>query len=283
MAPDTSSSIATEHMPAEIIQSPSHPSLRGSIGGSAHPLSASYVSSLPSACHPAVYAELLAKISELAPEDNVAPYNDEDMLNRVLIARNLHAAEAFRMWQNIVTWRKQYQPEVLSEEEAAPYLAKGVISTCGPDKNGRPCIYGLNRNHVIDPEHHDANLRTIINLLEKTTLESSETADGYIAVILDQEGVGRKNMDTNLFIAKPGLVQALQEYYPERLGSCYIIHTSWIFRLMWAIISPFLDDKTRKKVHVLPHTEDLLNHFALEALPAELQAKLNAAAAKQKK
>lgn len=285
MAPETSSTSVEEVGPErpEGVTSPARPNLRGSMDDSVHPLSATFATGLPSISHPTVFAEIQAKIVELAPEDYVSPYNEEDMLNRVLVARNLHVVEAFRMWQNIVAWRKQYQPDVLSEEEAAPYLKQGVISTCGPDVNGRPCIYALNRNHNIDAEHHDRNLRTIVNLLEKTTAESSKIADGFIAVIIDQEGVGRKNMDTNLFIGKPGLVQVLQEYYPERLGSCYIIHTSWIFRLMWAIISPFLDEKTRKKVHVLPRTEDLVQHFTLDKLPAELQAKINAAAAKTKK
>lgn len=245
--------------------------------------SSSYFLDLPSVNHKVIFEELLAKITELAPEDNVPPYNDEDLLNRVLVARNLQVPEAFRMWMNIVAWRKHYQPQILSEEEAAPYLSKGVVSICGPDKQGRPCIYALNRNHIIDAENHDSNLRTIVNLLEKTTVESTRTADGFIAVIIDQEGVGRKNMDTNLFVGKPGLVQILQEYYPERLGSCYILHTSWIFRLMWAIISPFLDEKTRRKVHVLARTEDLLEHFSFDALPPELRAKLNATAHRDSK
>lgn len=29
------------------------------------------------------------------------------------------------------------------------------------------------------------------------------------------------------------------------------MHTSWLFRAVWAIISPFLDEKTRSKVKVL--------------------------------
>jgi hypothetical protein len=202
------------------------------------------------------------------------------MLNRVLVARNLSVPEAFKMWTNIVAWRKEYTPAALTAEEAAPYLAKGVVSMCGPDKNGRPCIFAASKNHLIDAENHDANLRTIVNMLEKATVESTEKADGFIAVIIDMDDAGRKNMDTHLFIGKPGLVQVLQEYYPERLGSCYIMHTSWIFRVMWAIISPFLDEKTRKKVHVLYKTEEILDHFDMATLPAELQTKLAAHAKK---
>ncbi len=255
------------------------PSHRPSLG--AAPLSATYKSDWPSVAHKAVFAELQAKIAAEAPGDNQAPWNEEDTLNRVLVARNLQVPEAFLMWQGIVAWRKEYQPQVLSEEEAAPYLAQGVVSMCGPDKHGRPCLYALSRKHLIDLENHDMNLRTIVNMMDKAVVESKANADGFIAVIIDQEDVGRKNMDTHLFIGKPGLVQVLQTYYPETLGSCFILHSSWIFRLMWAIISPFLDEKTRSKVHVLAKTEEILQHFDMEALPAELQAKLTASAKKK--
>lgn len=42
-----------------------------------------------------------------------------------------------------------------------------------------------------------------------------------------------------------------QDFYPETLAAAYIMHTSWLFRAVWAIISPFLDEKTRSKVKVL--------------------------------
>lgn len=109
-----------------------------------------------------------------------------------------------------MTWRKEYKPDVLSDEEAAPYLSKGVLARCGPDKYGHPCLYAASRNHFIDAENHDANLRTIVHMLDATKRDATEKGNGFIAVIIDQDQCGRKNMDTHLFIGRPGLVHILQ-------------------------------------------------------------------------
>lgn len=110
-----------------------------------------------------------------------------------------------------MAWRKEYKPEVLSEEDAAPYLAQGVISRCGPDKYGHPCMYAASKNHWIDSgERHEKNLRTIVHMLDATKQEATEKGNGFIAVIIDQDQCGRKNMDTHLFIGRPGLVHILQ-------------------------------------------------------------------------
>jgi hypothetical protein len=126
-----------------------------------------------------------------------------------------------------VAWRKEYQPDVLSEEEAAPYLAQGVIFRCGPDKHGHPCIYAASKNHLIDAEHHDRNLRTIVHMLDATKRDATEKGNGFIAVIIDQDQCGRKNMDTHLFIGRPGLVHILQ-VHARGLLACGVV-----FRLAW--------------------------------------------------
>lgn len=229
---------------------------------------------LPSEDNKDIFDALKARIATEQAEDNVGPFNDEHLLNNVLVARNLDVDAAFKMWQGIVEWRKEYQPEKVDPVDAEAYLSLGVIHHCGPDKHGRPVIYAQSKHHAIDAEHHERNLRTIVNLLEKAKQESVRTADGYIVVIIDQEDVGRKNMDTHLFIGKPGLVHILQDFFPETLGVCILLHTGLIFRLMWAIISPFLDEKTRNKVKVLTRTEDLLDFVDPAHLPPQLQAKV---------
>lgn len=54
---------------------------------------------LPSEAHKEVFAALRARVAAEAAEDNVAPFNSEDYLNRVLVARNLDVDAAFKMWQ----------------------------------------------------------------------------------------------------------------------------------------------------------------------------------------
>lgn len=109
-----------------------------------------------------------------------------------------------------MAWRKEYKPDVLSDEEAARYLSQNVISRCGSDKYGHPCIYACSKNHFIDAEHHERNLRTIVHMLDSAKREATEKGNGFIAVIIDQDQCGRKNMDTHLFIGRPGLVHILQ-------------------------------------------------------------------------
>ena len=54
---------------------------------------------LPSLAHREVFDALKARVEAGAAEDNVAPFNSDDYLNRVLVARNLDVAAAFKMWQ----------------------------------------------------------------------------------------------------------------------------------------------------------------------------------------
>ena len=52
------------------------------------------------------------------------------------------------------------------------------------------------------------------------------------------------------------------------------MHTGLLFRIMWAIISPFLDEKTRNKVRVVRSASEVLEFIDWENLPPQLQAKL---------
>lgn len=52
--------------------------------------------------------------------------------------------------------------------------------------------------------------------------------------------MARKNVDIALITSQPGLLQILQCYYPETLRMAVVIHPTWIFKMMWAIVSPFM-------------------------------------------
>ena len=50
-----------------------------------------------------------------------------------------------------------------------------------------------------------------------------------------------------------------QNYFPETLGKMYVINASGMFSAIWAMVKPFIDDKTRLKIHVFQ--EDFLNEL----------------------
>jgi hypothetical protein len=48
------------------------------------------------------------------------------------------------------------------------------------------------------------------------------------------------------------LLVFLQGYYPERLGTLFILNAPFIFGAVWKVVSPFIDSRTRKKVRAVP-------------------------------
>ena len=43
-------------------------------------------------------------------------------------------------------------------------------------------------------------------------------------------------------------VSLLQEYYAERLAMFYVIGANWLYKIAFAVIKPFLAQKTKDKV-----------------------------------
>lgn len=125
-------------------------------------------------------------------------------------------------------------------------------------------------------------LKLTVYVLETATTRSLKTSNThYFTAIWDCAGQGFRNLDTALVTHKPGIIHIMkvsytscvcmskcgnlimimsvtsslpshnQEYYPECLQSLLIVNANWIFKAFWAIISPFLDERTKRKVSVL--------------------------------
>lgn len=58
--------------------------------------------------------------------------------------------------------------------------------------------------------------------------------------------------------------------HPERLSNVFIINPNWFFKVLFTIIKPFLNSRTRKKIKIVQKNEDLLEFFDKENLLKEL-------------
>ncbi|GIL81616.1 hypothetical protein Vretimale_1227 [Volvox reticuliferus] len=60
-----------------------------------------------------------------------------------------------------------------------------------------------------------------------------------------------------------------QDYYPEHLGTMFVINTPLIFRGIWAAVQPLLQERTRKKIVILgsDYLSTLTQMVPLERLP----------------
>lgn len=83
-------------------------------------------------------------------------------------------------------------------------------------------------------------------------------------VITDMSGWTFKNFSLPIFKV---VISILQDFYPERLGRCYVVSTPMLFRSGWGLVRPLLDERTRLKIHILgSNFRPILDDVAAESL-----------------
>ncbi|EWM30222.1 cral trio domain containing protein [Nannochloropsis gaditana] len=214
-----------------------------------------------------VMAELGAKIAQ---HPTLSHHSSPAVLSRMLLARHLHVDDAYVLWEGWAAWREDEKPELIDEASVAPQLAVQTVSVTGMDKSGRTCVILRTRNHVPGQFPFEDMLRLTIWVLETSTSRSVKTSGtGYITAIWDCKGQGFRNLDTALATHKPGIIHIMKEYYPECLQTLLIVNSNWVFRVFWTVIYPFIDERTKHKVHVLKDEAALLEYFHPQDLPSD--------------
>jgi len=71
--------------------------------------------------------------------------------------------------------------------------------------------------------------------------------------IMDLSGLGRQHLDRRGLVYFKKIIDLSQHAYPEMLGDLYIVNTPWIFSMAWKLVSPWLNEKTLSKIHILPN------------------------------
>jgi len=90
---------------------------------------------------------------------------------------------------------------------------------------------------------------------------------GSLTCIFDCRCFGTANND---FRTAVGMVKALQNGYPERLGGAVILGAPRLFAALWRIISVLLDARTSSKVRFVLTQEELPGVVGAWAVPPAL-------------
>lgn len=63
--------------------------------------------------------------------------------------------------------------------------------------------------------------------------------------------------------------QIAQDYYPETMGSCFVVNAPMLFAFLWSILKGFLNERTRAKVRIIGagYENVLLEHIDAANLP----------------
>jgi hypothetical protein len=88
--------------------------------------------------------------------------------------------------------------------------------------------------------------------------------------LIDIKDIGWRNIDSKL---EDRVINILQNYYPERLGKCFMVRGGWFFSMVWTMFKGFFDKRTLSKfVFIRKEVEKgLLEYFDRQNIPEEFR------------
>lgn len=211
---------------------------------------------------------------------------DADLV-RFLRARSFDVPKAKAMYEAMLEWRKEVGADTIMKTFQFP--ERKAVKALYPhfhhktDKLGRP-VYIERLGHLQLEEilkvttmdrmllYHIKEWEILINWKFAACSKKSGRTISQSLTILDLKGVTMKTMNkqVRLFIQK--ITKIDQDNYPEYLGKMFIVNAPTTFKAVWAMIKPWLDKRTQKKieVHGSNFTAKLLELIDIENLPEYL-------------
>ncbi|DBA77767.1 hypothetical protein WJX77_009166 [Trebouxia sp. C0004] len=228
----------------------------------------------------------LAELHALLEKEGVLrPQFDMYMQRRFLRARNHDVAKAKAMFMTHMQWRKEFGVDQLDQfvfQERDAMISLYPQGYHKMDKMGRPIyiqhlgqvnikkIYEITTEERMLKFHVQEYERCIQYIMPACSKVAGKHIEQTFA-ILDVKGVGIKQV-SNVKQMMGKLTTLDSNNYPEMLGKTCIINAPPGFNMMFGMIKPFLDVRTRAKVEVCPKDflPSLLKWIEPENLPRYL-------------
>lgn len=205
--------------------------------------------------------ELRTKLDEAVATDEtllatpaLRAFVTDACLCRYLRARKWKVDKALKMLIETLRWRAERKPEALTWDDIENEASTGKQYRSGRDKRGRRVL--VMRPDRENTFNHVENIKFLIYTLENILWKSSrpgeplgsnaDLAPEQITILIDFTKWSLKNA-VPMATARETL-SILQNHYPERLGLAVCFNPPTIFRVFWAVISPFIDPKTYTKI-----------------------------------
>jgi hypothetical protein len=214
---------------------------------------------------------------------------DDHYLLRFLRARKFDLAKTKEMWVNFIKWRKENGVDdiasyVYSEvDEVKKNWPHGYFRT---DKLGRPIYIErtgmLKLSQLFQVSTEERIMKYWIQSYERLTNQimpiCSKVAGRHVeqtCTILDLKGGSTKIMSKQVYDFVKLASSIGQNYYPETMGKMYIVNAPLLFSGIWAMMKPWIDEKTRAKIEIIGSKFEakLLDMIPAENLPDFLGGK----------
>uniref|UniRef100_A0A3Q3AVG4 SEC14 like lipid binding 1 n=1 Tax=Kryptolebias marmoratus TaxID=37003 RepID=A0A3Q3AVG4_KRYMA len=183
---------------------------------------------------------------------------DEHIL-RFLRARDFNMDKAREFLCQSLTWRKQHQVDYLLETWNPPQVLQDYY-TGGwhhHDRDGRPLyilrLGQMDTKGLVRALGEESLLRHVLSINEEGLRRCEENTKVFgrpiscWTCLVDLEGLNMRHLWRPGVKALLRIIEVVEANYPETLGRLLILRAPRVFPVLWTLVSPFIDENTRKK------------------------------------
>uniref|UniRef100_A0A672I6E2 SEC14-like protein 1 n=1 Tax=Salarias fasciatus TaxID=181472 RepID=A0A672I6E2_SALFA len=204
---------------------------------------------------------------------------DEHIL-RFLRARDFNMDRAREILCQSLTWRKQHQVDYLLETWTSPQVLQDFY-TGGwhhHDRDGRPLyilrLGQMDTKGLVRALGEESLLRHVRNPSAGRLRPASARfrVYGCWTCLVDLEGLNMRHLWRPGVKALLRIIEVVEANYPETLGRLLILRAPRVFPVLWTLVSPFIDENTRKKFLIYAGNDyqgpgGLLDYIDKEIIP----------------
>lgn len=224
--------------------------------------------------------------SEGSAEDNDDEHGEElELDNRFLAGCEGDVEEAKERYAATLKWRKENDVDTILLRPSHVFTDMKECFTHfihKKDRQGHPisfeflggqrkALHDFTARGVTEDEaimHHVRMMEFMWNVVDPRPFP-----DGNMLKIYDIKGISMADMSSDVVNYTKKWGEVIATYNPERVYQVFIINPPAWFNLIWKLVSPLVNPKTRERIHVLRGQRDitkaLLEFVAPENLPKE--------------
>lgn len=202
---------------------------------------------------PEIREAAILELRSLLKEATDLHYKDDDEFLLIFLRPcHFYPESALKMMRRIAEFKKSNNKllhNLVPEDERKAFTEHNVVNVlANRDQKGRRVLL-VNCGQLWDPKAVSSEqlfrLFYIIHLLAQ--LEPETQINGCV-VIMDFDGLGMKQVKALSPSFSKLLLTFIQEALPLRLKEVHIIKQPFIFKMVWALFTPFIKEKLNKRI-----------------------------------
>jgi hypothetical protein len=186
----------------------------------------------------------LKRLLELFPDE------PPDRCRRFLVARQCNVENAASMFKKFLTWRNAVEPWNVDKEFFLRHIHQDRAYLL--EYGESPILYLIPKRHIVDENPYKEVLQFAVNYAEFLLQHHPLPEKARLSMIVDCKGLKMKNIDMKLI---SNGIDYYQDYFPERLHSCFAFGLPTPLVGLWSTFEKLLDERTRHRIKLLTTEE----------------------------